>query len=153
MTLNEIWAISDVNSLIIELSDYISEKCDYGDNMDALSGPERVFYITQQLEMEVNNGGFSQFFYNSAGDFSGELAACFHAIGAPRTAAICENALNAFGREVPADRDERQDMMDELESDELDEALEACDDDFYAYEEDLNALNYAYVLKHKSDFT
>lgn len=152
MTLAEIWTIPDANDLIIALNDYVAEKCEYGDRMDVLSAPERVFYIAQSLEMEVNNGGFSQFFYNSSGDFSGELVAALTEIGALKTAEICKKALAAYGRELPADRDERCDLLDELESDEIDELLEECDNAFYDYEDDLNALNHAYVLKHKSAF-
>src|SRR5699024_12186272 len=40
------------------LNDYIGEKCQYGDKISVLNEYERVFFVTQQLEMEVNNGGF-----------------------------------------------------------------------------------------------
>ncbi|MBQ8556464.1 MAG: DMP19 family protein [Clostridia bacterium] len=152
MTLTEIWEISDVNGLIIALSDYVAEKCAYGDAMEALSAPERVFYITQSLEMEVNNGGFSQFFYNASGDFCGELISALTEIGALKTAEISRRALAAFGKELPTDRDERCEMLDELESDEIDAILEECDNAFYDYEDDLEALNHAYVLKNKASF-
>ena len=151
--MNQIWAIEDTNDFVIALSDHIAQKCQYGEDMSALSAPERVFYITQSLEMEVNNGGFSQFFYNTSGDFSGELAAAFTAIGAHHTAAICQQAISAFGQEFPTDRDVRMDMLDACESDALDEVLEKCDNAFYEYKDDLNTLNYAYVLNHKASFT
>ena len=121
--------------------------------MSCLSEAERIFYITQSLEMEVNNGGFSQFFYNFSGSFSNELVSAFTAIGANATAAICQKAISAFGREIPVDRDERQDMLDELECEEIDEILEECDDDFYDYEDNLNELNYNFVIKNKESFT
>lgn len=76
--------------------------------MAVLSKPERIFYVTQTLEMEVNNGGFSQFFYNSSGNFSNGLVAAFSAIFAPKTAKICAKAISAFGQEIPVDRDERK---------------------------------------------
>lgn len=120
--------------------------------MSALSDAERVFYITQILEMEVNNGGFSQFFDNSSGDFSNELVDAFTTIGANKTAAICQKAIDAFGRDIPVDRDERQEMLDELESEEFEEALGECDDAFFAYEDDLNKLNYNFVMKNKEQF-
>lgn len=153
MKLDKIWNIKNINNLLCKLSMYVAEKCDYGDCMDALSAPERIFYITQTLEMEVNNGGFSQFFYNSGGDLSGELVAAFEEIGAKQTAALCQKALDAFGCKIPADREERCDLLDELDEDALDEIWESCDDAFYESEEDLNALNYAYILKHKTSFT
>ena len=145
--MEQIWRIEDPNELIIALSDHVAEKCQYGGNMAALSAPERTFYITQSLEMEVNNGGFSQFFYNTGGDFSSEVAAAF------KTAAICQQAIAAFGQELPADRETRLAMLNACESDELDAALEACDNAFYEYQDDLTTLNYTYVLKHKASFT
>ena len=152
MTQSEIWSIQDINSFIVVLSEYVSDKCECGENLEALSLPERVFYITQSLEMEVNNGGFSQFFYNSSGNLSNELVHAFTEIGAEATAAICKRALDAFGQELPPDQDERQQLLDELESDEIDEILEECDNAFYNYEDDLNSLNHAYVLKNKACF-
>jgi len=42
--------------------------------------------------------------------------------------------------------------LDELESDELDEIFEECDDAFFAYEDDLTELNYNFVMKNKEQF-
>lgn len=153
LTMDQIWKIEDPNDFMIALSDHIAQKCQYGEDMSVLSAPERTIFITQSLEMEVNNGGFSQFFYNSSGDFSGELAAAFTAIGADKTAAICQQAISAFGQELPSDREARIGMLDDCESDDLDEALEECDNAFYEYQDDLNTLNYTYVLNHKESFT
>ena len=148
-----IWSLTDTNEFVIAMTAHIAEKAQYGDDVSVLSEAERIFYITQILEMEVNNGGFSQFFYNSSGDFSNELVGAFTAIGANTTASICQKAIDAFGRDIPVDRDERQEMLDELESDELDEILEECDNAFFAYEDDLNELNYNFVVKNKEQFS
>ena len=151
--MEQIWSITDTNDFVIAMSEHITEKAQYGENISALSEAERVFYITQILEMEVNNGGFSQFFFNSSGNFSNELVSAFTAIGANKTAAICQKAINAFGRDIPNDWEARNEMLDELESDEIDEILEECDSVFFAYEEDLNALNYNFVMNNKEQFT
>ena len=103
--------------------------------------------------MEVNNGGFSQYFFNSSGDFSNELVVAFITIGANATAAICQKAIAAFGRDIPDDRYERQEMLDELESNKIDESLEECDGAFYNYEDDLNELNFQFIMKNKVSFT
>ena len=151
--MENIWELTDANDFVIALLEHLENKTQYGDDMSCLSEAERIFYITQSLEMEVNNGGFSQFFYNSSGSFSNELVSAFTAIGANATAAICQKAISAFGREIPVDRDERQDMLDELECEEIDEILEECDDAFYDYEDNLNDLNYHFVIKNKESFT
>ena len=151
--MEHIWALTDTNDFVVAMTEYLDNKTKYGEDMSVLSKEERIFYITQTLEMEVNNGGFSQFFYNSSGDFSNELVGAFTAIGANATADICQKAILAFGRDIPVDRNEREEMLDELENDEIDEILEECDSAFCDYEDDLNQLNYDFVMKNKESFT
>lgn len=149
--LEEIWAMDDTEALIEELYQHIGEKCQFGDNMTALSAPERVIFVIGLVETEVNNGGFSQFFFNSAGAFANEAADAFLAIGAGKTAAICKKAVSIFGGTVPPDRDAREDLMDD--NDEAGRILEECDDAYFACEEALYALRHAYVMEHKAAFT
>lgn len=151
-TNDDIWQIEDPAYFVCEMNERICEKCKYGDEIQKLSSPEKTFYIVQQLEMEVNNGGFSQFFFNSAGNFSNDLVQCFTEIGALKIAAICRMALDAFGTKLPENWEARQNLLDELESDEINDILSECDDAFYAYPDDLNALSYAYVMHHKDAF-
>ncbi|MBQ7777694.1 MAG: DMP19 family protein [Oscillibacter sp.] len=151
LTLDEIWEIEDAAEFVIALCSHVGEKCGYGEAMSALSHPERVFYISQLLEMEVNNGGFDQFFFNSSGNFANELVDVFTEIGAEKTAEICKKAISVFDGEVPLGRDERDDMIQE--NDEAEEILEECDSAFYDYEEPLSELVYAYVQKNKAFFT
>ena len=151
--MEHIWNLTDTNDFVVAMTEHLDNKTQYGEDMSVLSEAERIFYITQTLEMEVNNGGFSQFFYNSSGNFSNELVGAFTAIGANATAAICQKAISAFGRDIPVDRDEREEMLDELENDEIDEILEECDSAFCDYEDDLNQLNYDFVMKNKELFT
>ena len=155
MSLSKIWKIKEKEDLVRELDMYIAEKCDYGDAMEELSRQERVFFITQKLEMEVNNGGFNQFFFNTCGMFNEEFVAAFEEIEAEITADICRKALEALGDDLPeVDSDERESVLDELlDSDEVNEILEECDEAFYGYEEDLDELNYDYVMDNKEYFT
>ena len=67
-------ANDDSINFVIDMWSAICEKCNYGDSIEKLNEYERVLFVTQTLEQEVNNGGFSQFFYNSSGNFSNELA-------------------------------------------------------------------------------
>ncbi len=155
-TLLNIWEIEDKEEFIIEMDDYISKKCDYGENMESLNENERLFYITQTLEMEVNNGGFSQYFFNSGGNFANELVESFEKIGALKTADICKKAISIFpDSKVPADWGERQEFLtpdDENEEERIDEFLGECDDAFYEYEDDLVELNYQFIMNNKESF-
>lgn len=150
--MEHIWKLTDTNDFVIALTEHMGAKTHYGEDLSMLREAERVFYITQTLEMEVNNGGFSQFFYNAGGDLSGELVSAFRAIGADRTAAICQQAIDAFGCAIPVDREERIALLDTLEDAGLDDRLEECDNAFFAYEDDLNELNYRYVLANREQF-
>ena len=150
-TLTDIWTLEDPSDFVIALSQYIGEKCQYGEKMSVLSEPERVFYVGQLLEMEVNNGGFSQFFFNSSGDFANEIVSAFMKIGAVKTAEICKKAVSIYDGEVPADRDEREDVF--VDDEELAAVLDECDNAFFAYEENLNVLNYEYVMRNKGAFS
>lgn len=149
--MEHIWSLTDTNDFVIAMTEHLNEKTNYGANMLVLSEAERIFYITQTLEMEVNNGGFSQFFYNSGGDFSDELVGAFRAIGADTTGAICQKAIDAVGCDLPVDRNERIELLNEL-GENLDEIFEECDDAFLSYEDDLCELNYNFAVKNKEQF-
>lgn len=137
------------NNFVVAMCSAVCKKCDYGNGIEKLNEHERVFYVTQILEMEVNNGGFSQFFCNSSGNFSNELVGSFTKIGAFKTAEICKKALAVFNCNVPADRDERNELFDSLDCDDV---FEECDDEFYEYEDNLTELNYTYIMEHRAFF-
>lgn len=137
------------NNVVIGTYETICEKCEYGDAIDNLNEHERVIFIAQILEQEVNNGGFDQFFYNSSGDFSNELVDAFTKIGALKTAEICKKAVSVFNGEVPVNREEREEVFDKIDSDDI---LSECDDAFYDYEDDLEKMNYEYIMKHQDFF-
>ena len=150
-----IWEIKDKDEFVTELWGIMEEKCDYGEKMQALNEQERIFYVAQALEMEVNNGGFSQFFYNDSGNFANEIVTAFQEIFAYHTAEICQKAVNAFGGDVPIDRDEREELMDELEcadDSKFDEILDECDEAFYEYKDNLTKLCYEFAMRNRFSF-
>ena len=126
--------------------------CDYGRQPDLLNPYERTVFVTQELELEVNNGGFWQFFDNSGGQFANEIAEAFTKIGAHKTAAICKKAVAAFGQDLPVDWEERRAFLDCV-PESVGSVLEECDDAFFASEEDLEALNASYIKDHIEQFT
>lgn len=150
--LSALWEKTDENRFVTALSARAAEKCAYGDDPAALSPAERVFYLTQTCEEEVNNGGFDQLLFNADLDLR-ELPGAFRTIGAPKTADICARALAALGGEVPEDREARRELLASREGEALTAELQACDGAFLRYEEDLTALNAAYVRAHREDFT
>jgi len=99
---------------------------------EGLSEPERVFLCVWNLEAEINNGGFSQFFENSAGDCASATPAALRRVGAPEMAALVERAMEPFGPSgPPADREERWKRMETLPESAREDWGE-LDDAFYA---------------------
>ncbi len=142
----------NINASIIELDNFIGDVCNYGDEMDKLTEPQKLFYLNQNLEREVNNGGFNQYFVNSIGDFAQETIWSLKGIGADKTAAILQKAIDQFpGKTVPKDRDERIKIIEQIEE-AANEVWQELDQMFFKYEDDLNKLNIEYVKKHKIFF-
>lgn len=154
-SIDDIWKMENRNDFVINMYLYIAEKCKYGDAMQNLNDAQRVFYITQNLEMEVNNGGFSQFFCNTDGIFVNELVESFKKIGAIKTAEICEKSVGIFGDTLLTDIDKIQSILntdDEEMEEKNSKILNECDMAFYEYEEDLEELNYQFIIKNRESF-
>jgi hypothetical protein len=87
------------------------------------------------LEAEVNNGGFHQFFFNTAGNRVAETIDALVAIGAKHTASIVSLACSKFPGGMPSsDRFKRQGVLLTIapetdEFDDLDNAFYECRDD------------------------
>jgi hypothetical protein len=119
---------------------------------EALSGAERVFLYVWNLEAEVNNGGFDQFYINSAGDYAGVTPAALREIGASRAAEIVQAANSVFGpMGPPTDRDARWEALDGLGAPATD-VLGELDARFYEYPDDLEALLLRFVDQNRDQF-
>ena len=142
----------DINT-VLDIFTELADRVEGGESgLEGLNEYERTILVTQALEGDVNNGGFLQFFDNSMGALAGEIEAAFKRIGAKKTAAICKRALKAFPQGLPADWEERRAYLDEHVTEAVEAKLEQCDDAFYRYEDDLEALNVAYVREHMEQF-
>jgi hypothetical protein len=120
--------------------------------VEGLSAAERVFLCVWNLEAEVNNGGFEQFFMNSAGDNAAETPSALRQIGAPQVAAIAHEANSVFGPSgPPADRDERATALERLGGPAKD-ALSSLDARFYKYPDNLEALLRQFVDRNREQF-
>ena len=138
--------------IVMEIDTYLNEKSKYGEKIEKLNSSQRTFLFVENLEREINNGGFNQFYFNSSGDFSQETLNALLEIGAEKTVKIVENANSEFDNgNVPKDRIERQNKL-ELIEEKAEENWEKCDTEFYEYQDDLTELLIAFILKNKADF-
>lgn len=152
MDIDQLLESKDINNFIIELDNYISELCDNGENMDRLTEAQKVFYYNQNIENEVNDGGFNQYFFNSSGNNALEIVESLKIIGAYKTASIVQRAVNQFpNSKIPKDRAERIALLQQIESI-ANHKWEELEQEFYKYEDDLNKLNIEFIKKNKKDF-
>lgn len=140
------------NDSIIAIDDYVSGLCIHGDDLSHLSQPQRNFYYIQELEREPHNGGFWQYFINSAGDCAHETIIALEAIGAKNASTILKSAINEFPTHmVPKKLETRQDIIEQIEPISA-PVWHELNEEFYNYKDDLNALNIQYIKANKEYF-
>lgn len=138
--------------IVMEIGSYLNEKSEYGDKIDKLNSSQQTFLYVENLEREINNGGFNQFYFNSSGDFSQESVIALLEIGADKTAEIVKKANSEFKKGiVPKDRTERQNELELIEQ-KAEENWNKCDSEFYKYQDNLTELLIAFVIKNRADF-
>ncbi|GHT34296.1 hypothetical protein FACS189434_10190 [Bacteroidia bacterium] len=136
----------NATDIIIEIFDAVAALIE-NDDLKELSEPQKNFYFNQVFEMEINNGGFSQYFLNN-GQYAHETVHSLKAIGAEKTADLLQKAINKFPKsKVPKDWDERCNRLEKIE-DKDDEIWDKFDDKFYDYEDNLNELNLNYIREN-----
>lgn len=139
------------NSILVRLSE--SPQTKFGKQDFSLqSFPQKVFSAIWDVESEVNNGGFSQYFFNSSAETAHFVEQALLAVEAPRTADICKRAITvAFPSGLPATVDGIVSAAADF-PDEILEALGPLDQEFFAYPHDLTELLFAYVSKYPEEF-
>jgi hypothetical protein len=137
----------DMNHLLTQLS----EKGRFWRlDFDDLSQAEQVFRAIWELEGDVNNGGFDQYFFNSSGDTAFAVVDALKAIGARQIAGIVAQANGIFPSSCPPrDRDKRQALLDTF-GPEKKALLERLDQEFFRYPDNLTELLYEYVKRNSS---
>jgi hypothetical protein len=139
------------NHILIGLSE--SDKMQFGkQDFAQQSTPQKVFSSIWALESEVNNGGFSQYFLNDSCETASFVSEALEIIGAPKTADLCRRAIAAaFPAGLPENPEDISSAAADF-SDEVMDAFEPLDNEFFAYPHNLTDLLFAYVSKHPEEF-
>ncbi len=144
--------VNDTDKLILDLDTYLCELSSYGDTLEKLTEPQKTFYFIQNLEREINNGGFNQYFYNSSGDFTHQTINSLRQINAIKTVDILQLAIDQFPNStVPQDRSQRQNILEQIEE-KANEVWEQLDERFFRYEDNLYDLNIEFIKQNRSSF-
>lgn len=117
-----------------------------------LSEPEQIFFVVFELETQVHNGGFVQFFGNDIGRFTSLASASYRAIGAEKAAAIVEQAVTVVGHHIDWNDDEARHVAIEALTEMQLAALGKLDEAFWIWPDDLSRLLYAFVQSHGHEF-
>jgi len=138
--------------IVIEIDNYLNQKCEYGEKIEKLNSSQQTFLFIKNLEREINNGGFNQFYFNSSGDYSQETVNALFEIGANKTAEIVKKANSEFENgTIPKNSIERRNKL-ELIKEKSEENWNKCDSQFYEFQDNLAELLIVFVTKNKQDF-
>jgi hypothetical protein len=113
------------------------------DRFTELMPEARDIYVVGLLEGEVNNGGFSQYFWNTEGQHAAVTVDVLKRVGAKETASLLRRAMKLYGAPPSDDLDEWYDRLERVDS-EHEDVLAELDEHFYEGVDDLPVL----VMKH-----
>jgi predicted DNA-binding protein len=144
-TLEELLALESeyrIDSLVVAMGQALDQKA-AENGEQSLSDEERVILAVDALERDVNNGGYSQFFSNSSGEYAAMIVNALLSIRCPETASITQDAIEALGIEDFSP--EALEEAIESEDDARDERLEECDGLYYGTGEDIAGQLFEFV--------
>ena len=118
----------------------------------ALNPQQQHFVAVLIFDGEVNNGGLSQYFFNSSGDYWQEALAGLKTMGSSERLAVLSEAVAKFGKDGPArDRERRQEQLAKLER-KGDAVFNPLDDRYYKCKEVIYVLAKKFVLNNADAF-
>ena len=146
---------------------YFIQKLRLSDNYDDASFQSmpktlQIVHLINNLDTEVNNGGFLQFFTNSSGHYTLETIEALDLVGAKQTKGLLEEAIQIIQKHKVApeqlnDKINRKSWGDIItssdfyENEELIDEMGKVDTKFYEVPENTVKLKLDYVEKHKKE--
>lgn len=115
---------------------------------------KQAIYIIWQLEAEVNNGGYNQFYFNSSGQFYKYLPDALKLVGAHKFSDLMKRANHTFEKENPKITQHQDGTLEGFSKSYEDNPLNKFDDEFYdTYKiENLYQVQVDFIRKHKVEF-
>ncbi|XLS29205.1 DMP19 family protein [Flavobacteriaceae bacterium M23B6Z8] len=150
--LDSVLANNNDLQILFAIDDHVNRLSNYGNDLTALTQEQANFLFVENLEREINNGGFRQFYWNSSGDYANETVKALLEIGALKTSFLVNKANQEFAKgEVPKEREERFKMLEAIEE-KAESTWNELDKIFYKYEDPIGSLLIEYVRKNKNRF-
>lgn len=124
----------------------------YRQQPEQLSAEEKNIVYIEELEREVNHGGFENFFSKKAGDYTRETLIALQSIQSVTFLQLLNQAMQKFPRGyVPSDQTKRQKILGLVLQQQAD-VFEDLNWEFYHYDEDLYGLMRTYILANIRNF-
>ncbi len=121
-------------------------------NPNLLTRAERNIVLVEELEREVNNGGFRQFFLNSSGSYAHETLAALTTVGSQVMTRLLKESISVFPNDnVPKINDIRRTTIASID-DSAAPVWNKLDTEFYKYDEDIYQLMINYIKDNIGDF-
>jgi hypothetical protein len=124
--------------------------------LNELTLGQKALYAVDWCYKEVFNGGFAQYFANSAGNLAYEALEGFQLIGADRYGAALQGAMGAFPNgKPPRDRAERLLVLARLTENSSTKLFEDNDAEFFRLikGDDVERYRARYVRSHPEEFS
>lgn len=119
-----------IDSIVLAFEQAIQQAAD----KRPLTQEETYVLAVEGLEREVNNGGYSQFFFNSSNEYAGSIVAALRAIGCPKTADITQQAIAALGIKGELSREAMEGVI-LSENESIKNRLAECDQRYFSNDE------------------
>lgn len=138
--------------VILELDSILNEKSNYGEDISVLTEGEKVVLFIENLEREVNNGGFDQFFFNSSGNYAHETLKALEQIGSIEIKTLLSKAMAVWPDAIILKNETFRREQHDLITDQNRKIWTTCDEAFYASKENLTGLLVDYIKVNLDEF-
>jgi hypothetical protein len=114
----------------------------------------RALYVTWEVEAEVNNGGFHQYYWNAAGRYSKQAVEGFEFFGAVKHAALMREANTIRAKEIDAlSKFRKEDTSEAFAKSSEASHLGPLDERFFTLDEKLSLLRVAKIRSMPAAFS
>jgi hypothetical protein len=134
-----------IDSLVLAFEQAIGQKA-ARDGDQSLSEVELTVLAVEALEREINNGGYSQFFCNTA-EFAPVIVPSLVRIGCLRTAELTQKALDAL--RLPDLNVATIDATMAAANDQRDAVLSECGDSYFESPEPIEVLLFDFIKANR----
>lgn len=150
--LEEVFREKKSEKAIMQIDKWLNEISECGQNLSKLNFSQQIVIIIKNLDREINNAGFNQFYFNSCGNHANETVQYLKKIGANKTSEIVQKANSEWpNQNVPKDKIERQTILKTIEE-KAGGVWKDCNHEFYKYNDDIAELLMDFVKKNQADF-